>query len=41
MTGDSLSYVTGLSVPTAQGTLYAGWQSAENTGMGPHGYPPR
>lgn len=34
MTGDRLSYVTGLSVPTAQGTLYAGWQSAENTGMG-------
>lgn len=31
---NSLSHITGLSVPTSQGTLYAGWQSAENTGMG-------
>lgn len=34
MLGESLSYVTGLSVPTAQGILYVGWQSADNTGMG-------
>lgn len=34
ITGESLSYVTGLTVPTAQGTLYLGWQSADNTGMG-------
>ena len=31
---NSLSHITGLSVPTSQGTLYVGWQSAENTGMG-------
>lgn len=34
MEDNALSHITGLSVPTSQGTLYAGWQSADNTGMG-------
>ena len=33
-TGQALTSVTGLSVPTAQGTLYLGYNSPEDTGAG-------
>ena len=33
-TGQTLTSVTGLSVPTAQGTLYLGYNSPEDTGAG-------
>jgi len=33
-TGNALSYITSLTVPTDQGTLYLGYKSADDTGSG-------